>query len=94
MRDKLARCADKRMGTEVTPVRQLDQKQRDLAVWHVTTEISDDASVDYLMGVVRDGTSVAQVGFVPAPQVTFAQGDFSWVVERALDRLPAMPPPK
>ena len=94
IRGKLSRCADKSMGTEVTPVRQLDEKQRDLSVWHVTTEISDNASVDYLMGIVRDGTSVAQVGFVPAPGVTFAQGDFLWVVERALDRLPAMPAPK
>lgn len=94
IRDDLARCTDKRMGTEVTSVRQLDEKQRDLSVWHVTVEISDNASVDYLMGVVRDGTSVAQVGFVPAPQVTFAQGDFLWVVERALNRLGEMPAPK
>lgn len=94
VRDELARCADKNLGTDVTPVRSLDEKQRDLAVWHVTTEISDNAAVDYLMGVVRVGTSVAQVGFVPAPKVTFAQGDFLWVVERALDRLPAMPAPK
>jgi hypothetical protein len=46
------------------------------------------------MGVVRDGTSIAQVGFVPAPKVGFAPGAFVGIVERALDRLDAMPPPK
>lgn len=94
VRSKMARCAEKRMGTDVTSVRQVDEKQRDLAVWHVTVEVGEDATVDYLMGVVRSGTSVAQVGFVPAPQVTFPQGDFQWVVQRALQRLPAMPEPK
>ena len=94
IRGELARCSDKSMGTEVTPVKQVDDKVHDLAVWHVTTEISDKDSVDYLMGVVRVGTSVAQIGFVPAPEVTFAQGDFLWVVERALARLREMPAPK
>lgn len=94
IRTALATCADKQFGTEVTPVRKLEEKGRDLFVWHVSTEISDDKTVDYLMGVVRDGTSIAQVGFVPAPKVGFAPGAFVAIVERALDRLDAMPPPK
>lgn len=93
IRDELARCSDRVFGTEVSPVRQVDTKRQDLAVWRVSTEISDDETIDYLMGVVRDGTSVAQVGFVPAPGVDFAPGDFLWVVERALARLDAMPRP-
>ena len=94
IRTELAKCSDRTMGTEVTPVRQVRGKDQDLAVWHVTAEISDDESLDYLMGVVRDGTSVAQIGFVPAPKVDFEPGDFLWVVRRALARLDAMPPPK
>lgn len=94
IRAELARCSEKHMGTEVTPVEQVDAKDHDVAVWHVTTEISDDESVDYLMGVVRDGTSVSQIGFVPAPEVGFVPGDFLFIVERALARLEAMPPPK
>lgn len=93
IRDDLARCSDKVFGTEVSPIEQLDTKRQDLAIWRVTTEISDDETVDYLMGVVRDGTSIAQVGFVPAPGAEFAPGDFQWVVERALARLGAMPRP-
>lgn len=93
IRDELARCADRVFGTDVTPIRQVDTKRQDVAVWRVTTEISDDETIDYLMGVVRDGTSIAQVGFVQAPGVEFAPGDFDWVVERALVRLEAMPRP-
>ena len=94
IREELATCSDKHMGTEVTPVRKVEEKGRDLSVWHVSTEISEKQTVDYLMGVVRDGTSVAQVGFVPAPKVGFAPGAFLAIVERALARLDAMPPPK
>ena len=45
---------------------------RDLSVWHVTTELSDDTSVSFLMGIVREGTAIAQVGFVPDGDVTMA----------------------
>jgi DNA-directed RNA polymerase specialized sigma24 family protein len=93
IRTELSRCSDRQMGTEVTPLRQLDEKGRELAVWRVTTQISDDETVDYLMGVVRDGTTVAQIGFVPVPKVDFAPEDFLFLVERALTRLEAMPKP-
>jgi hypothetical protein len=51
-------------------------------------------SVQYLMGIVRDGTSIAQVGFVPDRKVVMRPGAFVALVHRALDRLGAMPPPK
>ncbi|WP_155991890.1 sigma-70 family RNA polymerase sigma factor [Nocardioides sp. URHA0032] len=94
IRADLAKCSDKQMGTEVTPVRKVEEKGRDVSVWHVSTEISDHQTVEYLMGVARDGTSIAQVGFVPAPKVGFAPGAFVAIVDRALARLDAMPPPK
>ena len=59
----------------------------------MTTEISDKSSVDFYMGIVRDGTSVAQVGFVPFGHSTMGPGAFNALVERALDRLPELPPP-
>jgi hypothetical protein len=49
--------------------------------------------VTYLMGIVRRGTAVGQVGFVPEPDVTMGSGDFVDLVERAGERLPAMPAP-
>ena len=71
-------------------VADVSTKQQDLTVWHVTTEISDDESVTYLMGIARDGGSVAQVGFVPDGKVQMAPGAFVSLVRRALDRLPAL----
>lgn len=94
VRAKLARCSDKQMGTQVAKVAHVDRKRQDLTVWRVTTEISDDESVSYFMGIVRDGTSVAQVGFMPAGRRAMSQEDFVALMDRALDRLPALPPPR
>jgi len=93
VRSKMAACPDKDLGTDVTMIARQTTKNTDLSVWHVKTEISDNTSVDFLMGIVRDGTSVAQVGFVPSGKVTMADGAFPALVRRALDRLPALPPP-
>ncbi|ABL83086.1 MULTISPECIES: hypothetical protein [unclassified Nocardioides] len=93
VRDRLASCSKKQMGTQVDRIRQLEGKHRDLTVWRVTTEISDQRSVSYLMGIVRDRTSVAQVGFVPDPAGGMSADDFVALVERALARLEAMPRP-
>ena len=93
VRDRLSRCSDKQMGTEVDRIRHLETKHRDLTVWRVTTEISDERSVSYLMGIVRDRTSLAQVGFVPDPAGGMPADAFVALVERALARLDAMPRP-
>ena len=93
VRSKMEACPDKDLGTDVTPVADVSTKTTDLSVWHVRTEISDKSTVDFLMGIARDGTSVAQVGFVPSSKVTMPPGTFPALVRRALDRLPAMPPP-
>lgn len=93
--DKLAGCSKskKHMGTEVKRLRHVAQGGRDLSVWHVTTALTDEKSVSYLMGIVRDGTSVAQVGFVPDKTVTISEDAFVTLVERALDRVSEMPAP-
>lgn len=93
IRDRLGRCSDKQMGTEVDRVRQVDTSHRDLTVWRVTTEISDQRSMSFLMGIVRDRTALAQVGFVPDPAAGMSADEFVALVERALARLEAMPKP-
>src|SRR6478735_9476681 len=90
---KLSGCSKKHMGTEVHRLRYVKQAGHDLSVWHVTTEITDEKSVSYLMGIVRDGTAVAQVGFVPDKTVTMSQDAFVRLAERALERVPEMPAP-
>jgi hypothetical protein len=90
VRSRLASCDDRELGTDVVKVADVSTKKQDLTVWHVTTEISDDETVTYLMGIVRDGGSVAQVGFVPDGKVQMAPGAFVALVHRALDRLPVL----
>jgi hypothetical protein len=94
VRSRIAACPDRVLGTEVTPMRQVRTGRTDLSVWRVRTEISDQSSVVFLMGIARSGTSVAQVGFVPDGQVTMGSDTFVALVTRALDRLTAMPPPR
>ena len=90
VRTRLRSCDDRELGTDVVRVADVSTKKQDLTVWHVTTEISDNETVTYLMGIVRDGGSVAQVGFVPDGKVQMAPGAFVSLVHRALDRLPAL----
>jgi DNA-directed RNA polymerase specialized sigma24 family protein len=90
VRTKLASCHDKQLGTDVVRVADVTTKGRSLTVWHVRTEISQSSSVTYLMGIVRDGGSVAQIGFVPDGKVEMAPGAFIALVHRALDRLPQL----
>ncbi|WP_085874595.1 MULTISPECIES: sigma-70 family RNA polymerase sigma factor [unclassified Nocardioides] len=94
VRDKLAKCSQRQMGTQVERVRHLDGKHLDVSVWHLTTEVTDKLTVSFWMGIVRDGTSIAQVGFVPDKSVGMSSDAFNALVGRALARLDAMPPPK
>jgi len=91
VRDEMARCPDRQMGTHVRTVVDRRSHGREVAVWHVSTEVSDHATVDFLMGVARSGGSVAQVGFVPAPEAGLSVDELVAVVDRAQARLAAMP---
>ena len=95
VRRELDACPDRDrgLGTDVTRLAHRQSKARDMSVWRLTTELDDSRSVTYLMGIVREGTAVAQVGFVPERGVTMGPGDFVALVARAGERLPAMPPP-
>ncbi len=90
VRSQLRGCSDKQLGTDVVRVADESSKADDLTVWHVTSEISDKKSITYLMGIVRHGDCIAQVGFVPDGKVQMAPGAFIALVQRARDRLSAM----
>ncbi|WP_300680552.1 hypothetical protein [Nocardioides sp.] len=90
VRSKLAACPRTDLGTEVQQLESTSTKQRDLAVWRVTAEISDNRSVTYLMGLTRVGSHIAQVGFVPDGTHTIATSDFVDLTHRAADRLAAL----
>lgn len=93
VRDRVDKCAERDLGTEVTRLGRARSGEAEMDVWRMTTELSDDQSVVYLMGTVRRGTSVAQVCFIPAPGATMGNDAFVALVRRAGERLGAMPPP-
>lgn len=92
VRRRMSSCSDRELGTDVVRLTHTDTRRTDLSVWRVSTELSDDASVTFLMGIARTGTSVGQVGFVPDGKVTMAPGAFVTLLRRSAERLAAMPP--
>lgn len=93
VRGSLDACPGKDVGTKVARVTDRRQQGTDLTVWHVTVEISDQRSVRYLMAIIRDGSDVAQLGFVPSGDVSMANGAFVDLAERALERLAQLDAP-
>jgi DNA-directed RNA polymerase specialized sigma24 family protein len=93
VRAKLVRCGDKTFGTEVRRTLHVDKRHQDLTVWHVTTAVTDDRSMTTLMAILRNGTSVAQLAFVPAKGATMQPGHFEDLARRALQRLAEIPAP-
>ena len=71
---RLTRRADERAGTE-------------LAIWQVTTEISDAEEIRFRTALVRSGNRVAQVTFTPAAGLDIDDAAFRALTGRALERL-------
>ena len=87
VRRKLTACPDRDLATQVDRVEDMSKGARELTVWRLTVEISDERSVTYLMGIVRNGTAVAQLTFVPAEGVVMGSEPFVALAMRAQDRL-------
>jgi hypothetical protein len=94
VRQKLASCPDRDLGTEVTKVEDMSDGARELTVWRLTVEVSDNRTVTFLMGVVRKGTAVAQLTFVPSDGVVMGGDPFVALAMRAQDRLARLGRPK
>ena len=87
VRRKLTTCPDRDLATQVDKVEDMSEGARQLTVWRLTVEVSDERSVTYLMGIVRNGTAVAQLTFVPANGVVMGSEPFVALAMRAQDRL-------
>lgn len=94
VRGRMASCPDRDPGSDVAPLASFSDGDRDMSLWRVTTELSDNETVTYLMGIVRVGSSVGQVGFVPTREVVMQPGAFDTLVRRAMARLAYQPAPK
>jgi len=91
VRDKMASCADRDLGSEVESLGSDRTDGTDLSLWRVRAEVSDDETVTYLMGIARQGGTVGQVGFVPGGGAYIEADDFDMLVRRALARLDDLP---
>jgi DNA-directed RNA polymerase specialized sigma24 family protein len=87
VRTELAGCTKRALGTKV--LRLADQPG--LSVWRVRTQVTDKQVMTFYMGVVRAGSAVAQVGFVPDGAHSMTTPQFTALVHRAGERLAAMP---
>ncbi|MEO9325824.1 hypothetical protein ABFT23_20190 [Nocardioides sp. C4-1] len=93
VRDRLASCPERDLNTEVDEVARTDDGPRSLTAWRLDVKVTDDRSVVFFMAVIRNGTSIAQLGFVPTDDATLADGAFVALAERAQQRLGALPRP-
>lgn len=93
VRDRMASCENRDLGAEVEQLETFREGDTELAVWRVTSELTDEQTVTYLMGIARVGTAIGQVGFVPAPGVFMEASEFTTLVRRASDRLGYLPGP-
>jgi hypothetical protein len=87
VRSQLASCPHRALGTKVFRI----TGGRMMTAWRVRTQVADKETVTFLMGVVRSGGAVAQVGFVPDGRHTMPTAEFVALVRRAGERLNAMP---
>jgi hypothetical protein len=92
IRAELAKCSDKILANTVTRLADQESPDRDLAIWRVRSELNSKESFTMLMGVVREGDAVAQVGFVPSKGYTMTSDDFVAVVRRAGERVGTLRP--
>ena len=87
MRAKLAACPEDDLGTDVEQLSEESSGPRDLTVWRLTVEVSDQRSVRYLMAVIREGNAVAQLTFVPSGDLSVGPAAFQRLAVRAQQRL-------
>ena len=87
IRDKLTKCPDDDLGTEVEKITVEESGRRDLYVWRLTVEVSEERSVRFLMAAIREGGAVAQLTFVPSDDVSIGTDPFVTLVRRAQERL-------
>lgn len=87
IRHRLATCGDRELGSHVTPLRSESRGERQIDVWRVVVETTKTDTVTYLMAVARQGSAVAQLGFVPSGTVDMDPAAFVALADRAADRL-------
>jgi DNA-directed RNA polymerase specialized sigma24 family protein len=92
IRDKLTKCPDNDLGTDVDKIAVEESGARDLYVWRLTVDVSKDRSVRFLMAAIREHGAVAQLTFVPSEDVSIGADPFVALARRAQERLGELAP--
>lgn len=93
LRARMVRCPDKDLGTEVKRVARSDDRATTMTVWRLDVQVTDQRTVHYWMAILRSGTAVGQLGFLPSSRANLPEGDVVDLAKRALARLDELPEP-
>jgi len=94
VRKRMAKCEDNFLASQVRELANRKDTQTELAAWHISTEVSDEGTVDVLMAIVRRGRQVGQIGFVTARDASYSRATFLALAHRAIERLAYLAPAK
>ena len=89
VRSRIAKCADE-PGTTIRRLAEKPTKDGSLTAWTVKVPVSDSRSLEVQMAIIRSGTTVSQVGFVPTSKLRMGRDDFTALAGRAQERLPRL----
>lgn len=93
-RAAITQCPDREAsaGTDVRVLGKADHGTDSYTAWHLSTRLPGHRTVEYSVAFLRSGSAVSQLVFVSAPGARMTDDQFVAVAERALQRLPALPP--
>ena len=89
----MASCEKRDLGAEVSSevVEPRGYRGSQYALWRLDSEINDQSTVGFWMGVTRVGPYVSQVNFTPAGPNDVDEVTFQSLITRARDRLFELP---
>jgi DNA-directed RNA polymerase specialized sigma24 family protein len=89
----MASCERRDLGAEIGSelVQPKGYRGSEYALWRLDSEINENATVGFWMGVARVGRYVAQVNFTPAGANDVDEVTFQALITRARDRLFELP---
>lgn len=89
VRARIDKCA-KEPTTTVRRLAEKPTKDGSMTAWTVKVPLPGDRSLEVQMAIIRSGTSVSQVGFVPTSKLRMSADDFTALAGRAQERLPRL----
>ncbi len=89
----MAGCEKKDLGAQVSSevAEPKGYRRSEYALWRLDSEINEDSTVGFWMGVARVGRYVAQVNFTPTGDNDIDEVTFHALISRARDRLFELP---